>query len=59
VNNATLTIQNNSTDVATFTANSSTNVTANITTPVITMTSTDPGEGQPLAANNFIAVYEP
>ena len=59
VNNATLTIQNNNTDVATFTANSSTNVTANITTPVITMTSTDPGEGQPLAANNFIAVYEP
>lgn len=27
--------------------------------PVITMTSTDPGEGSPLAANNFIAVYEP
>lgn len=27
------------------------------TIPVITMTDTDPGEGQPLAANNFIAVY--
>ena len=27
--------------------------------PVITMTSTDPGEGQPLAANHFIAVYNP
>lgn len=26
--------------------------------PVITMTTTDPGEGAPLAANNFIAVYE-
>lgn len=26
--------------------------------PVITMTSTDPGEGASLAANNFIAVYE-
>lgn len=25
--------------------------------PTITMTSTDPGEGQPLAENNFIAVY--
>ena len=25
--------------------------------PVITMTSTDPGEGYPLAANNFMAVY--
>ena len=29
------------------------------TVPVITMTTTDPGEGTPLAANNFIAVYEP
>lgn len=27
------------------------------TIPVITMTDTDPGEGAPLAANNFIAVY--
>lgn len=26
--------------------------------PVITMTDTDPGEGVPLAANNFIAVYD-
>lgn len=26
-------------------------------TPVITMTTTDPGEGSPLAANTFIAVY--
>lgn len=26
--------------------------------PVITMQTTDPGEGQPLAANHFIAVYE-
>ena len=25
--------------------------------PIITMTNTDPGEGSPLAANNFIAVY--
>lgn len=27
------------------------------TTPVITMTDTDPGEDSPLAANNFVAVY--
>ena len=27
------------------------------TIPVITMTDTDPGEGSPLAANNFVAVY--
>lgn len=96
VNNATLTIQNNGTNVATFTANSSSNATANIpaattsaygvttlststnssstteaATPsavksaydladgkaTITMTSTDPGEGSPLAANHFIFVY--
>lgn len=57
VNNATLTIQKNGTNVATFTANSSTNQTANIEVPVITMTTTDPGEGSALATNNFIAVY--
>ena len=34
VNDATLTIQNNGTNVATFTANSSTNTTANIVPPV-------------------------
>lgn len=57
VNNATLTIQQNGSSVATFTANSSTNTTANITSPVITMTTTDPGEGSALSANNFVAVY--
>ena len=36
VNNATLTIQKNGTDVATFSANSSTNATANITVPTKT-----------------------
>lgn len=36
VNNATLTIQKNSTNVATFTANASSNVTANITVPTKT-----------------------
>lgn len=58
VNNATLTIQKNGTSVQTFSANQSTNATANITVPEITMTTTDPGEGAALAANNFIAVYE-
>lgn len=57
VNDATLTIQKNGTTVNTFTANSSTNKTVNIEVPVITMTTTDPGEGSALAANNFIAVY--
>lgn len=57
VNDATLTIQQNGTDVATFTANSSTNATANITSPIITMTTADPGEGAALATNNYIAVY--
>lgn len=37
VNDATLTIQKNGTDVATFTANSSTNQTANITVPTDTL----------------------
>ena len=36
VNNATLTIQKNSTNVATFTANASSNVTANISVPTAT-----------------------
>lgn len=78
VNNATLTIQKNGTNVTTFTANASTDATANISVPtqfsdlsgtvssaqiatgvvpIITMQTTDPGEGVALAANNFIAVY--
>lgn len=57
VNNATLTIQKNGTNVGTFTANASSNVTANIEVPVITMQTTDPGEGSVLAADHFIAVY--
>ena len=46
VNNATLTIQKNGSTVATFTANSSTNTTANITVPTVdtalSSTSTNP-----------------
>lgn len=57
VNNATLTIQKNGTTVQTFTANASSNATANIEVPTITMTTTDPGEGSALAADNFVAVY--
>lgn len=57
VNDATLTIEQNGTTLATFTANSSSNATASITAPVITMTSTDPGEGSQLAANNYVAYY--
>lgn len=57
VNNATLTIKQNGSTLATFTANSSTSATASISSPVITMTDTDPGEGSTLAANNFIGVY--
>jgi len=39
------------------TSYSSGTVTINAVAPVITMQSTDPGEGVALAANNFIAVY--
>lgn len=58
VNNATLTIQKNGTNITTFTANSATNATADISVPVFTLTNTDPGEGGPLAENNFIGVYQ-
>jgi hypothetical protein len=57
VNDGTLTIQKNGTTVQTFTANQSGNATANITGPEITMTSTDPGSGSALAADNYVAVY--
>lgn len=57
VNNGRLSIYQNGVQLATFTANSSTNATASINTPVITMTTTDPGEGSTLATNNFIGVY--
>lgn len=57
VNNATLDIQVNGSSAASFTANASSNVTANLTVPVFTLTDTDPGEGAALADNHFIAVY--
>lgn len=58
VNDATLTIQQNGTDVATFSANSDTAATANISVPVFTLTTADPGEGVALADGNFIGVYQ-
>lgn len=57
VNDGTLTITNNGSTLGTFTANSSTNQTVEVGAPVITMSSTDPGEGSPLEANHFIFVY--
>lgn len=57
VNNATLTIQKNGTTVQTFTANSSTNKTANITVPTIILSTTDIGIGATLAANTLYGVY--
>ena len=71
VNNATLTIQKNGSNVQTFTANQSTNATANITVPTktsdltndsgfvsLTMSTTDIGEGATLANNTLYGVYE-
>ena len=58
VNNATLTIQKNGTTVNTFTANASSNKTANITVPEITAQTTDPGEGSTLTTGNLICVYD-
>lgn len=71
VNNATLTIQKNGSNVATFTANSASNATANITVPTktsdltndsgfsqIVAQTTDPGAGSALAAGVLLCVYE-
>ena len=58
VNNSTITFTNNGTTVDSFTTNAASAKTIALSAPVITMTTTDPGEGSPLAANNFIFVYE-
>lgn len=58
IGNATLTIQKNGTTVDTFTANATSNKTINLTMPNITVQDTDPGEGVPLAADNYIGVYD-
>lgn len=57
VNDSTITITNNGTTVDSFTTNTGSDKTIALSAPVITMTNVDPGEGSPLAANNFIAVY--
>ena len=57
VNNSTISFTNNGTAVDSFTTNASSAKTIDFSAPVITMTTTDPGEGASLAANNFIAVY--
>lgn len=60
VNDATLTIQKNGSNVATFTANASSNVTANISVPVVTdtytATGTDAVSGK--AVSNAIATKQ-
>lgn len=58
VNNATLTIQKNGTNVQTFTANASSDKTANITVPVVTASTTDIGEGASLTTGDLYCVYE-
>lgn len=63
VNNATLTIQKNSTNVATFTANASSNVTANISVPTATSDLTnDSGfltnSTLPVATSNSLGVVQ-
>ena len=57
VNDSTITITNNGSTVDSFTTNASSAKTIALSAPVITMSSTDPGEGSALAANNFVAVY--
>jgi hypothetical protein len=57
VNNSTITVTNNGTSKGTFTTNQASAGTVALDYPVITMQTTDPGEGVALAANNFIAVY--
>ena len=58
VNNATLTIQKNGTTVQTFTANSSTNKTANITVPTKTSDLTNDGDGtSDFATETYVDTY--
>lgn len=58
VNDATLTIQKNGTNVQTFTANSSSSKVANIQVPNLQTSDTDPGEGSTLAADTFLGIYD-
>lgn len=58
IGNATLTIQKNGTNVQTFTANATSNKTANITVPVVTASTTDIGEGASLTTGDLYCVYD-
>lgn len=58
IGNATITLQQNGTNIDTFTTNASSNKNIDLPIPKFTLQTTDPGEGATLAANNFIAVYE-
>lgn len=57
VNNSTITVTNNGLDKGTFTTNQATAGTVALDYPTITMTTTDPGEGAAISANNYVAVY--
>ena len=57
VNDSTVTVTNNGTSKGSFTTNQSAAGTVALDYPEITMTTTDPGEGSALAANNYIGVY--
>lgn len=57
VNDGKLWIRENGLQVGFFTANQSANTVIDIESPIITMTTTDPGEGAILAENNFVGVY--
>lgn len=58
IGDATITLQQNGTNIDSFTANASSNKNIDLPIPKFTLQTTDPGEGATLAANNFIAVYE-
>lgn len=57
VNNSTITVTNNGTSKGAFTTNQASAGSVALDYPVITMTTTDPGEGSALAENNYIGVY--
>ena len=59
VNNATLTIQKNGTTVGTFTANASSNVTANITMPNIFISTSDPTSADGSNGDVWLKYEEP
>lgn len=57
VNDSTVTVTNNGAAKGSFTTNQSSASTVDLDYPIITMTTTDPGEGAALPENHYIAVY--